>query len=1617
MSSFVSARGSRILALALAGAIGVSGVSLSPAAYADKSETVDVSPTTAPPRFILQPEPVTVVAGELAELTVDVKDATSFRWQRATATYLDHPEDSAAWEDIDPQVVPSSISATLSFDQAIAEQGGFYRAIAVNEGGETASDPVELTVTDPAPVTPDAEVEVPPAAPGTSTEEAASTVDAVVEAGAEPETVPAQPNSIVAHDAGDDLSDAPAFPEEISVDYISDFTELDTGHPEVDGVYGGDWFEIYVPSRSVTEDPRPDSDKTDLENYPFLAWRWGGDGEWTYADNPTDYNAYIDVPVLPAGTPTQTMQLEVVVLYKAHGGQPQQLLHYWQAVYPVHPPYTPPVEKDVSITKLPQDVTVRVGEPATFTIEIEGYPFAYASAHIRTQEMGAALEPEYAIQDGWIGEEARNSGSAEKYDGATSRFSYEYTIAKVTPEMDGMVVEMTSTDSRLVSNPHGWPESIAEATLHVIDYKHPADWAEPRVTTQPQSVTQAPDDFGVVEVVLNSAAEGMPKPNVRWQRKLPGGAWEDMQDESGFTATSSDLWLFGPQAVAQAQSGVQFRAKYTNRLGQAFSEPATVVVRGQLEDGWRWGESDELVQYLVPEYVEEGQSFTLSGKDWKNTAAKNAGSIISVRIDGLKAGGDVRNPVTGEVLTDKSIIAAARASFRGTWSATIPFPEGWKAGEKHTVMVSSGELADGDNVRSESAEITVLPVAELPVITTQPESVINDGSGVAEFLVEAEANVPVRFQWQYRVSGDDWVNYEGDDATSDLIAVEAANPGYMHGWEYRVLVSTSAGTVVSEAATFRAPDTVAGVSYDANRSYHYGDTIEVTLDGLDTGDEVGFAIGNTTIGAVEADEAGIAKISAMIPAVNDYGADLQAGAVHVSAAIWGRDMYLNGLDFTVGPNPDVALPKLTPFPTYTEVAEGSEGFTITPEVQGALQIQWNSGRDGVVDGFWGNDPVMEFGPEWAELHNDGTQVSFTAWNAGGAVRTTTELDVIPADGSPSYPYVKAESDAEDDAALVWAEQDVEPGGTARVSGTGWTKADATSGSMIAIKLNYRLVNDQTGQYERTGSDIVKHPLNGSEDSTIWKIVEANADGSFSTTIDLPETIVAGQKLSLAVSSGVFAEGDMQRMLVTPSLVVGGEPWEEPPMEVIQCTPSTEKPTWQIQEQSELGGKLKISGKGWCHPRSGGSTIAVKIDDGAYSHLTDELNQNRTIWDIVYADDETGDWEAEITLPDGTTSGPLGSAPAFPEGEHSIRLLTGSLKEYDAIRTVGPSTGQPTYFVVGEYRPNALPSPLDIDGGALTAANKNGVTVKQEATPNPGQWTVTVPGGKKGDWVYIDAYAGPSSRGYFPEWKQLDGNGQVKLSLAGITLAVGTLNVTVQNGNQGHVGELLGWVPVTIDKPKSQLPPIVVPKVEVPTVTPPLPGAAPILQAPQSATAPVTRVAAAQSTAPATIPEQPVKRGSQLDASNAGQVTGVIEGDVVTLTVADGEPNQWIYAYIYTGVQVRPIGWVQLDANKQMKVDISEMSDGNHKIALVGVDGTLVGWTSAAKGKITAAQLQQEKTDEVLAQNAEEATIVPPVLSGMSSWMVNSMLAGGALLLIVAAAAAAFALRNRREQAR
>ncbi len=114
------------------------------------------------------------------------------------------------------------------------------------------------------------------------------------------------------------------------------------------------------------------------------------------------------------------------------------------------------------------------------------------------------------------------------------------------------------------------------------------------------------------------------------------------------------------------------------------------------------------------------------------------------------------------------------------------------------------------------------------------------------------------------------------------------------------------------------------------------------------------------------------------------------------------------------------------------------------------------------------------------MENHGALVDLVAWNRGGVVRIESAIEVIPADGAPTYPHVTGTSTVEGDQATVWVERDAEAGKSVRISGRDWTEESGKAGSLIAVKLNYEQLTGQTGQYERTGSDIVMHPLNGSK---------------------------------------------------------------------------------------------------------------------------------------------------------------------------------------------------------------------------------------------------------------------------------------------------------------------------------------------------------------------------------------------------------------------------------------------------------------------------------------------------------------------------------------------------------
>ncbi len=580
----------------------------------------------------------------------------------------------------------------------------------------------------------------------------------------------------------------------------------------------------------------------------------------------------------------------------------------------------------------------------------------------------------------------------------------------------------------------------------------------------------------------------------------------------------------------------------------------------------------------------------------------------------------------------------------------------------------------------------------------------------------------------------------------------------------------------------------------------------------------------------------------------------------------------------------------------------------------------------------------------------GTNGSSPALKAGahtlrfltGSLRTGDQTRSLSAGftvvgGDPGDPATQPPSWAHDTVsaggATAWVQRDVatESGSTIKIKGTGWTNRAGTGGSTVALKLNRA-----GGQYARTGSGIVAP--NGAPDATIWKLLapsnKANhpnviaipASGNFEIAIDAPPGLKAGQLLSVQFQSGKFDSKDKSRSVATSPLIIGGVPYVEVPDADVTCKPTSAIPVVTVDKRASLGGTLHVTGAGFCHPaaKRGGSTIAIKIDDGAVSRLNDALHSNRTIWAIVEAKASDGTFDIQLALPDGTTKGAAGSSPAFKQGGHTLRFLTGSLKDGDTPRTV-----QSAEFVVGSYRPNGPPDPVEATED-LTAATRNGVEASRTSTT----LTVTVPGAKAGDWVYLNTYSGGSPTSpWDAAWFRADAGGRVKASLTGVTLPTGTSKLSVQSGNEGEVGKLLGWTSITVAADKAN-------------------------ETPSDTTNTIrtivrtTTTTADDSSAPTAVPKAPVERASQLTGLSNGDATAKADGTKLTVTLPKGGAGQWVYVYLYSGASVAKAGWVQLTDAKAFTVDLKGLADGRHRVVAVNADGGIVGWVDASKGSAT-----------------------------------------------------------------
>jgi hypothetical protein len=624
-------------------------------------------------------------------------------------------------------------------------------------------------------------------------------------------------------------------------------------------------------------------------------------------------------------------------------------------------------------------------------------------------------------------------------------------------------------------------------------------------------------------------------------------------------------------------------------------------------------------------------------------------------------------------------------------------------------------------------------------------------------------------------------------------------------------------------------------------------------------------------------------------------------------------------------------------------------------------------------------------------------LSATPWSVGAARANETLTATVDSTGTASVAIEGSEYLVSDqNGAQLLVQRHVDAAGTVSLKGTGWSTTDGTP-STIAIKLNYTLTDGTSGTYQRTGDSVVRHPVNNNLEPTIWVLFTADGDGSFERTIDAPGNLQAGQRLVINAASGLTGDPDVQRSITSAPLTVGGVEWGGDTGEVVECVPSTPTAQYSVATEPNADGSLTISGTGWCNQISGGSVIAIKIDDGAYQRLNTNINDNRTIWTLIDADPHTGDWSTNLVLPDGTTSGPNGSEPAFTTGQHTIRMLTGSLKEGDPIRSY-PSRGvSDTSFVVGEYSPSGVPDPVDYDT-MLTDATRGGVDALYRESA--GTLRITVPGAAEGSWVYVSVYREDSSaRWPWNQWYQLDSAGRLTLDTSGTALPVGTLKVVVQSGDQGRIGELIGWDSITVSesstdttsqpdsltaaiggfgtalallgttvdsaRPTTPAPVSAVEEVEEVVVTI---GGTPAATTAQSASVP--RVNAAQAVAstsgvpqvstvasnggatqqpatpqPTTTPDAPVPSAQDLVTGNVGSIISTRNGTDLDITLGDREPGEWVYLYLYSpNEDPKGLGWIQISDTKQIGVNAEGLGAGLHKFAITDEAGELIGWT-------------------------------------------------------------------------
>lgn len=460
-----------------------------------------------------------------------------------------------------------------------------------------------------------------------------------------------------------------------------------------------------------------------------------------------------------------------------------------------------------------------------------------------------------------------------------------------------------------------------------------------------------------------------------------------------------------------------------------------------------------------------------------------------------------------------------------------------------------------------------------------------------------------------------------------------------------------------------------------------------------------------------------------------------------------------------------------------------------------------------------------------------------------------------------------------------------------------------------------------------------------------------------------------------------------------------------------CVSTVSAPTLEVEPGPvAMGDAIQVSGAGWCHPSDGGSRVAIKIDEGGFSHLDTAIHANKTIWAIVEASPTDGTFSFAMKLPDGTAAT---STPAFGEGTHSLRALSGSIKENDTGRTVKSND-----FTVGVHRPNGTPALLGPDD--LTAAAEDEVL----AVWRSGRILLEVSGGAEGDWL-LASLLSPEGSPRYPwgtTWLQLDAKGRVLLPAAEGDLS-GEWTLVVQDGNQGHVSQLIGWSSLTFpsapdntgddtdgagedtkrpSKPKATTSTTPAPRGVVPS-NGVAPGAAGPTIAGPVATAPGA-VAANTSVLPETMPS--LYRGwSSMESTD--ELAAALEGDVLrvqlgyaTAPATGATTPSDVFVHVLTAESQHAGGWVQPSGGGEVVLDLRDLADGDYRFSFQDAEGKAIGWAPA---QLSTTATAGGADAPLVVQASAAGAAAAPAITERDFWLSG---VGVALLVGLGAGAAA-----------